>query len=190
MSTLTTQTKKVCGIVSLGCVPDGVDIRLTMLKDFLEDVSEVYAFILHNQDFSDDGSLATPHLHFVFKSKKRHALSWFMNRIADKLEVSVMAVSIDSYSSFDGCVQYLVHKNNPDKYQYPDDWIHSNLPRDELRLILESTNTGVDFDSWLDLCKRSRSLLDVIQAVSIPIYNLYQRTIKDMFALTHNGSIY
>lgn len=93
-------------------------------EDFILSVckqrSLYYAFILHDKDVKEDGSLVIPHYHILLKTEFTHTKSavvkWF------KHEQNTFSEEVYSTSIFD----YLTHTGFEDKYQYQEEDIISN----------------------------------------------------------------
>ena len=90
-----------------------MDNIISVIEDF-----PVYFYILHDKDKDASGNYIKPHLHFVIKG--RHNLRVW----ADILQVPEHMIEITR--SVSGSVRYLVHKDNPEKYQYSADDVFTN----------------------------------------------------------------
>lgn len=86
---------------------------ISVIKDF-----PVYFYILHDKDKDSLGNYIKPHLHFVIKG--RHNLRVW----ADILQIPEHMIEITR--SVSGSVRYLIHKDNPEKYQYSADDVFTN----------------------------------------------------------------
>lgn len=79
-----------------------------------------YAYITHDKDFNDDGPV----------SKHYHIVLWFKNKNSIRFKTLKEVFpfgSIQTCESVNACVQYLIHKNNEEKFQYNKDEIFSNV---------------------------------------------------------------
>lgn len=131
------------------------EIQIVLCRHFRQILH--YAFILHDRDERDDGSLKEPHFHIclhlnnVYKIKQ--VIGWFK-------EVTNQNVFDELLLYKTRCFQYLCHQNTPDKYQYPE------------------TDVVTDFRSfWLDKEGKAMSLIyDLIHgADSLYMCNTYGR---------------
>lgn len=81
-----------------------------------------YAYILHDKDEKDDGTLKAPHWHILLRFKDSvptdSICSWF--GITDNYINKIRG-------RFGDALAYLTHKNAPDKYQYLDEEVKSNF---------------------------------------------------------------
>lgn len=92
---------------------DDVAERLLLHQDDIDS----YAYIIHDRDIDSDGVLKSVHIHLFIKCFSAHKLGvyrkWFSSSDSNCLAKSVYSPS--------GCLAYLTHRNNPDKFQYSDD---------------------------------------------------------------------
>lgn len=75
-----------------------------------------YAYILHDKDLNK-----SPHYHIICSFKQNKSFESVRKLFPDNQNTIVKKL-IDKYGAF----EYLTHKNNPDKYQYPDDLVSTN----------------------------------------------------------------
>lgn len=98
------------------------DFKSVLLKH--SNAVREYAFALHDKDtFEDDtadhkkGDLKIPHIHFCillqYPIRAKYVGNWFKSETSVNISCQPMA---DIVASF----EYLTHKRNLDKYQYPD----------------------------------------------------------------------
>lgn len=182
---ITKQITKVNLIVSLGDYKMPHAEMLDMLVKWLDLNSTLYGAILHDKDVDLEGHQKTDHIHAVFNIPKRKRISTLINEIANACWVSPLAVTVKSYSSFEGSFQYLTHLNNKDKYQYPISDVRTNLSKDELTLVYEASTSALDFERLHDICAKSDTLLDVIPQVGLGAYQHYRSAIIDIWRLLH-----
>lgn len=119
---------------SIDIINDILDKKLKYIKS--------YAFIYHDKDiyFNDilddkneilhkKGDLKVPHFHIYLKLKSNRYADeikrWFMPKeLIDENGLSYNCLSQKVKSSF-ACIEYLTHKNEPEKYQYSENDIIS-----------------------------------------------------------------
>lgn len=83
-----------------------------------------YSYILHDKDKLEDGSLKKPHWHVSI---------WFSNakwRDALSKELGVEPNYIQPSNNSTHDLRYLVHADDPDKFQYDVNEIHTNMKID------------------------------------------------------------
>lgn len=185
---LSTQSKFICGIISMkrADIYEQSDIEFHLREFFLEQ-GVMYAFIVHIMDKSekDPTDFVEPHIHFVAEMSKRARLSSWLSRIAIRCWVNPLAVSIEKPTSIDKCIKYLIHKENPEKYQYAVDSIRTNLSTEELETYLNSDGVTIDVDYLLHVVEDSNTLADVARTIGLYYYQRYRPTINDFWRLYH-----
>lgn len=150
-------------------------INNDILNLFLSKYGCLYAFINHisDNDFN--------HYHVVLIFEKRKRFKQILNGLADGLNVDVNSISICDVMDLTKCIQYLIHKNNPDKFQYNRNSIISNLPIDYLNELLDS-----DFiptlikDLHLIEYVKTMNNLQLMVLLGVEYYTRHRLTIKDI----------
>lgn len=90
-----------------------------------------YAYICHDCDFGPDGP-APVHYHIYLK---------FRNPVPFKYIKEIFPYgNIEGARNTNACIQYLIHKNNPEKYQYNKDLILTNIAPDDFELCFIKDN--------------------------------------------------
>lgn len=128
-----------------------------------------FAFIEHNRDIDPDGKLKKKHYHIVFR---------FKNPVKWKYLVEAFPYSdIQSCTSVNASVQYLIHKNNPEKAQYNYAEIISNMSESKLEELLTKTDgSGRKRDKFLE------DIINKIDSGEIREYNRFEYI--DSYTLT------
>lgn len=185
---LSDQTKKISGIVSLaGDNSNYLSLEeiINSMDDYFLSFSSRYAFRVHDMDFDAVGNPKTLHIHFVADMKKRQRLSTLLNALSLALDVDPLAVSIQKYTSFEGCFQYLCHRNNPDKVQYCLYLVHSNLPYDEMKLLMKEDVTALDMEGLFSIVANASSKTEILSKIGLYYYRLYRGVIFDLWSDLH-----
>lgn len=189
MSNLATMTKKITGIISLGHLDEfdymGRDDIRELLLDYFSVSSDRFGFIFHDLDVNPNGDYKTLHIHFVADMRKRKRLSSFLNEISFTLKINPLAVTISKYTSFEASLQYLVHRNDPDKVQYPCYLINSNIPLEELKVIMQEDASALDLSKLYDVVSHASSRVEVLDSIGLYYYRLYRGVINDMWIELH-----
>lgn len=152
------------------------------LSDVLPQLFSEWSFILHNKDFLPDGVKKTTHYHIVSKTTKRTRMATIINKLAELLKIDTLCISCRKCLSYTGAIQYLVHKNDKDKAQYPIDDIVSSINREELTLVIEADNHEITLDRLYYTIKHAHSLYDVMKEIGLSNYVGYRNVIKDLWA--------
>lgn len=149
-----------------------------IVKDILDKKSKyisAYAFIYHDKDTYDkdildgdkvihaQGELKQPHFHIYLKLKasrqEEEIRRWFMPKgVKDSNGLAFNCLSQKVKSAY-GAIEYLTHRNAPEKYQYDDsevisyniDNILEDCPKDDSFNVIEDILNGV---STRDLVRR------------------------------------
>lgn len=181
MSTLSTQTSNINVVISLNGLTDDEKVK-ARLKEFCDEKMSLYAFIIHDKDINEDGSLKTKHVHLVGKLKNnRRRLSSTLLDIATALECSTLAVSIDKMQDLVGSIQYLIHKNNSAKHQYDKGYIITNLSEGELDTYLNSDSKSMSIEYLIDVIMTHPSKMDIMRIIGLTYYHLYRNVINDIY---------
>ena len=156
------------------------------LEDSLKRLSSLfickYYCIIHNRDIKESGELKNKHIHLVITFNQRIRLKTAINRVAESFKIEdFSAISIERVNDMTMCLQYLIHKNNPEKTPYNINEIFSNA-YEELASQLSKTNNSVEYDGDLfDLCLNCESKIDVLKVLGFAKYSAYSKAIDIMF---------
>lgn len=92
-----------------------------------------FAYILHDKDIIEDtGELKKPHWHVILYFDNPH----YLLSLAKDLGIKPNYIKTDELKKG---LEYLIHKNNPDKYQYPIDEVKGPL-KDKLLTFLGNSS--------------------------------------------------
>lgn len=124
------------------------NFTLSINKDISSLISKVeqtpyYAWIIHDKDINPEtGEIIEPHVHVYLEFKNPRSYA----SVADQLDVAENMVCkvIDK----NGILQYLIHKNQPEKYQYNFTDIHANF---DLEPFFMDKNDNTLWYDFLDL---------------------------------------
>lgn len=185
MPNLTTQTAKINAVISLkdksyNSIKSAIMVDL---KEWCDVNCKMYAFIMHDSDILETGEHKTNHIHLVaLLNSNRCRLSTTLNNLSAATGVDTLAISIDKCQDFNGSIQYLIHKNNDDKYQYDVNDIVTNLTDSELNIYLSAEGDSISLESLIAVIKRYRSMIDIIRAVGLGVYRVYRNVIWDIYS--------
>ena len=151
------------------------------LKDFFNDYCRRYVYIIHDKDVKENGEIKNKHLHIVCELKERKRLSSLLNIICDYFKYkNPNGIEVDKVISWECCIQYLIHKNDLDKYQYDRKEVISNIDYNELCIIFDSTNQNISMDYLIYLCSTRNNMLDIMRALGLGYYTKYRNVIRDI----------
>lgn len=181
-TSLLTMTKFINVIISLKDKSDKyIHTILEKLEQFCLSSCEIYAFILHDKDVLDSGELKHKHIHLVgtLRSSKIR-LSTTLNNISEICGLNTDAISIEKLADINGGIQYLIHKNQPSKYQYDVSFIKSNLSSSELQCYLDS-GQGFSLSTIEEsIIKNKGNRRLIMRDIGLVYYHNYRREIIDL----------
>lgn len=185
MPDISTRTKNMCGFIQFKGY-EFFEIDTDKMKDFLDPICYRYGFAVHHLDLSNDGDCVNPHIDFVFELNKIARISTMINKLSDLFDVSPFAVTVSKTANFISRFQYLLHRNRPDKYQYPREYLFTNLDSQEADLILGSKTFCFDFDNLFDVVSKAKYKSEIIAVIGTGVYHHYRNLINDIWNETHS----
>lgn len=181
MASLDTQTKYVRAVINFP-----ISSSLAFACENLARRGYRYASIVHDCDTKEDGTLKTPHIHVVIEAQKRARLGTTLIRLADDFGVNENQVSVQSYDDFAFEVQYLIHKNNPDKFQYDKCLIMSNLSEEDINSLLDQeVAPKLTIQDLIAICSSCKSRVEIASKLGLGNYTMYRNTINDLLKDIH-----
>lgn len=186
MASLESKTAYVVGFYRPKEEDEALTQKANALRGWLEVNAETYAYAIHDLDVNEEGQRATGHIHFVYKARECRRLSTNLNEIADALGVDPLSVSVDKASSVASSVRYLIHKDDPQKHQYPMGSVVHNWKQDDFDRVFNPKNRQeIDFDFLLSLVRKSRNVTEVIAVIGLGAYRYWRPVIVDMWKDCH-----
>lgn len=148
--------------------PDSESYDCEKLLSIIQSKFTDWAFILHDRDVDENGVLKKPHYHWVGRATPR-----FLSVVCNFMGLPENDIEI--VKNFDNMVQYLIHLNDIDKFQYFPDDVETNLPN--IGQLLRRLSEG-QIVKDLASAKVSRSWYDLIQyAVETESYDVLRRNL-------------
>lgn len=111
------QSRKFSGVFYLESENYDADAVVQTLQEYFDE----WAWIVHDKDIAEDGSVKKPHVHWVGSVANPIPLTTVSNRL------TVPPQFVEFVKSWKGAVRYLVHASNPEKTQYTVDEVHANF---------------------------------------------------------------
>lgn len=178
---LETQTKKVNMVIDLP-FKNSIDSICEELKK----CGYLYAMILHDKDVDKNGVLKVPHYHLILSSPKRHRLKYYLDHVSDIFNKvnkigcpTTDGVEVMTSESLEWDLQYLIHKNDKDKYQYSKDSIITNINDVNLTEMLSiEVQKQFTVNDVLEVIYNSKDELEVAAKIGIGNFNLYSKLIS------------
>lgn len=114
---------------------------------------EQWAYILHDSDTTADGDLKKSHYHFYGRCSTPRTPQSVVNVIG------VPISSIRNVSKWKSAIRYLIHADNPEKFQYEPDSVSSNFPLDGIFTISDDKQARLIMQHIIDT--RSVSVVEL-----------------------------
>lgn len=124
--------------------PDSTSYCFEELLSTMHKMFPEFAYCLHDKDKSDNGEDKKPHVHWVGRFKAPRAIQ----SVAD--EIGVPSNMVEYCIDFRSAVRYLIHVDDPDKFQY------------SMESIVSSFDLEKYFRQDLDEVQQARSLAGYI----------------------------
>lgn len=179
---LDSMSKRVRAVIDTNKDDNGNDIGFALtMKDIYDELCKdgyLFAYIFHDKDIDNNGVLKRRHLHLVFECPTRRRLSYYIRHLSSMFGVESSQVQVEVSNNFDWDIQYLLHKNNADKYQYDLCDIVTNMPYNELQERLTTVvHKEITAKGIFDIVKSCRTKSSVIFKLGIGNANIYKNII-------------
>ena len=152
------------------------DQELAHFQDLLLLVkSRLVATIIHDKD-TENNEPKRIHLHAYISYAEKHTEKQVLSDISSLLDINPIRVSVRGSNNEFLLAQYLIHKNDKEKYQYSIEEIKSNNKEFILGLVSESAPTkpkNEDEDLQLSL-KQCKSILELMDTIGLQQANRYR----------------
>lgn len=97
-------------------------------ESFKELLTDCWAYVLHDKDTDENGEVKAPHYHLYIEYQNARTFQAMRNRFE--------GAHIETAQNREFCIQYLIHRNNPDKHQYKIDEVESNMH--DINIVLDA----------------------------------------------------
>lgn len=177
---LTCQSRKVDIVIR-----KNIKISIDKIKSYCNREFERYAFIEHEHDKKPStGEVEGVHYHIcgdMYGSKI--PFSTRLNTLCEFFGFdNSNGIQIDQYRSFEGALQYLTHKNQPDKSQHKPDEIYHNLTKEDFNIFYNADiGNVISFDLIYATCLQAHNIIEVIKEIGVTNYRLFRAVIWDIW---------
>lgn len=97
------------------------------------------------------------------------------------------SLSVEVAEDLPACVQYLIHKNNPEKFQYDQKLIVTTFSDETLNSLLES-DAPLDAYALRAICiAKEGDLIEIAQEIGLNAYSRYRYLIEYIISKYHLG---
>jgi len=125
-----------------------------------------WAYILHDKDTNEDGTLKEPHWHIEMRLTRGRRLS----DIASWFGLPVKYIQTSKSGKFEPMLQYLIHENAPEKYQYKEEEVTANFDYLERMKIIRKELAKKEVQKAKE--NRINEILEMIRNGTIRDYNI------------------
>lgn len=154
-----------------------------LITDWLNENYSHWAFIVHkNHKEPITGEIIPTHYHYVGKCKRKDVrLKTILGELAKLLKTDTDGIEIDKYNNLDLSIQYLIHKNNPEKTQEKvDKIVFGGWTKDDIINSISADSTGINIDRLLSICKTEQDFPSLLKALGLNNYHKYRNVILDI----------
>jgi hypothetical protein len=131
------------------------------------------ATIIHDKDIEEDGKPKLIHLHAFIETDKR-TKSQMLDVLTELLNIDRNAISCDPTNSDILYPQYLIHKNDPNKFQYSSDLVKSNNLTKYMKLISRVYKRPLTEEELQEIIESAKTLKEVGHKIGIKLANQYR----------------
>ena len=151
--------------------------RLEQLEVFLKVLLNCSTFkfiasIIHDKDLREDNTPRLAHLHAFIEFAEKKTVLQVLGFLSELLSVDKLLISVEGSNNEFLLVQYLTHKNQPNKHQYSLEAVFSNN-----RELLEKRYNNVYEDNKakeLEAIKRAPTLWSLASEMGLDFAKRYQ----------------
>lgn len=151
-----------------------------------------YAFILHDCDVDSNGNQKTKHYHLVCRFPEHIKRNVIINLISSFFLVDKCLISVLPCSDMIHSIRYLCHLDDNNKFRYPlvdvvtsDKQVVSDCFSNNINASSLLSYKVFDINYLIDVCKASKSILEVYRTLGLQRTNQYKTLISNIwFALS------
>lgn len=149
------------------------------------------ATIIHDKDINEDGTNKLVHLHAYIETplttdksgnKTDYTKAQLITLLCDLLHTNKESISCNPTNSDILYPQYLIHKNDINKFQYSSDLVKSNNLTKYMKLINTQYNQPLDKLAIEKILVDSNTIIEVMQQLGVDLANKYRGLYKDIKA--------
>ena len=171
-----------------------IDLPINDLKKWCEQFAqtEMYAFIEHKGDISpDSGEVEGTHYHIVINMINRHQKIHILNDLVKTFEFdNPFGIEVDTYDTFEGCLQYLTHQNEPKKTSHNRNEIITNIDSDTFNSILDTPiSSSLTSTSLVGYIKQCSNAVELMNLLGLGTFDHYLKTIRVIWKLIKGTNI-
>ena len=153
-------------------------LQISDILDVLKIICEEYYLIRHYADLNENGELKREHYHAVIRLSKRIRKMTLIKLLSEALNISSNMISCEILYNKRAAIRYLIHLDNPEKYQYEELNIFTNNDS-ALFNILHYDISNLDTEQLIDIVKNCKGdKLEIMRVLGLKTYNQYWRMVE------------
>lgn len=160
-------------------------IPIYKVKEYCQTYFKNYAFIEHEGDIKPStGEVEGVHYHICGDTKtSKVPFSQRLNEIRDFFRFdNVNGIEIDQYISIEGAIQYLTHKNQPDKTQHKKEEIVHNFTKEDFEIYYNAEiGNVITYELLYSAVIQSNNIIEVIKILGIGNYRTWRSIVWDVW---------
>lgn len=150
------------------------------ILSWLKENCENYAYIYHRNDKNLEGKIESKHIHIVCILKSRKRLLTTLYSFTSYLCITSTGVMIDKCNSFEGSIQYLIHKNDVNKTPHEISEVISSFNEDDLNNLMGADCKSLTPQRLFNIVASAETNYQIIEALGLGVYRLYRPLINDI----------
>lgn len=156
-----------------------LEVLLTELLNYI--TCKNYFAIIHDKDTDELGQPKRTHLHLILEYTQKTTKTAVLNELTQVVGLDTEQVSLDPANSPILAEQYLIHKNDPSKYQYDISQIRTNNLEELNDRISERYLTEEEKQQERELALNTATTFsELIDRAGIDFANKYRGLFKDL----------
>lgn len=155
--------------------------NIKLLYNYLNYASSYYAEILHNKDIDNDNpnELERPHHHIIVKYKEITRKSTIIKALSKLMNIPEKMITVKRCNDIIIETQYLIHMNNPEKYQYaPFEITTKNKEKVSEILANKIENEDITALELVEMIAKNGNRIKLLKEIGLKTYNKYFRVIE------------
>lgn len=150
------------------------------IRDYFSLSGAKYWLAVHDCDKNEDGTPKRPHLHVVVHlGVSRRKYLQIISELSDWTMLSSDAFSAEPVNNLEGCLRYLIHLDNPEKFQYPSNVVQTNAS--ETFSCAISTVEVYSASNLIALCENNNfDKIAILRSLGLERYQRYRSAITDI----------
>lgn len=139
------------------------------------------ATIIHDKDLLENNEVKLIHAHVFLKSVIKQTCKQQLSQLKELLQINENQIQIQGTNNQYLQVQYLVHKNDRNKYQYNLEEIKTNDERLLIDLLSKEYQSPQEIKDQLQVnVLEAKSFVDLVQRVGLELANKYRSSFNQI----------